>query len=63
MRRLEAITVISRAYLPHARVLADSLAAHHRDVRLSVVLVDDPGVPAPPLARQRDELSAQWIER
>jgi hypothetical protein len=50
MRRLEAVTVITRAYLPHARVLADSLAEHEPHARLLVVLVDDLQ-PAGPEAR------------
>jgi hypothetical protein len=38
-----AVTVVSRSHLPQVRVLADSLAEHHRAVRLDVVIVDDPG--------------------
>lgn len=32
--------VVARNYLPHARVLADSLAVHHPDRRLTILLVD-----------------------
>lgn len=34
-------TVVARNYVPYARVLAESLAEHHRDVRLSVLILDD----------------------
>ncbi len=43
MSPLDAVTVVSRSHLPHVRVLADSLAVHDRRVRLTVVIVDDPG--------------------
>jgi glycosyltransferase involved in cell wall biosynthesis len=38
----EVFTVIARNYLAHARVLAASLARHHPDSRLQVVVLDDP---------------------
>ena len=41
------MTTIARNYLPHARVMAASLRRHHPDVRLSVLVVDEPhAVPA-----------------
>jgi hypothetical protein len=51
MRRLEAVTVITRSYLPHARVLADSLAEHEPRARLLVVVVDDLDASAAPETR------------
>ncbi|MEA2571123.1 MAG: hypothetical protein QOI24_3124 [Acidobacteriota bacterium] len=35
-------TIIARNYLAHARVLANSLARHNPDVRLRVIVLDDP---------------------
>ncbi len=37
---MQACTIIARNYLAHARVLADSFAAHHPDGRFSVLVVD-----------------------
>jgi hypothetical protein len=48
MSSLEAVTVVTCSHLPHVRVLADSLATHDRRVRLTVVIVDDPGRPHSP---------------
>jgi hypothetical protein len=38
---LHACTVVTRRYLAHARVLAESFCEHHRDATLSVLVVDD----------------------
>ncbi|HVC25244.1 MAG TPA: glycosyltransferase [Acidimicrobiales bacterium] len=38
---VRACTIIARNYLPAARVLAESFAAHHPGSRLTVLLVDD----------------------
>jgi hypothetical protein len=49
MPRFDAVTVVSRTYLPQVRVLADSLAEHNPKVRLTVVVVDEPeGAPRAP---------------
>ena len=43
-------TVATRAQLPHARVLADAVAAHHNGLELHVLVIDDVDGPAPSTA-------------
>ncbi|HZD40249.1 MAG TPA: glycosyltransferase, partial [Terriglobales bacterium] len=38
---MKACTIIARNYLPYARVLAESFAAHHPGKKLSVLVLDD----------------------
>jgi glycosyltransferase involved in cell wall biosynthesis len=39
---MNACTIIARNYLPHARVLAESLLEHHPDGRLTTLVIDLP---------------------
>lgn len=39
---MHVAAVIASNYLPHARVLANSLRAHHPDARITLLLVDGP---------------------
>ena len=36
-----ACTIVARNYLPHARILAQSFAAHHQGGDFTVLLIDD----------------------
>jgi hypothetical protein len=41
-------SVITQSFLPHARVLAESLAEHHPNCLLEILVVDESDHPAPP---------------
>ncbi|MGH9204084.1 MAG: hypothetical protein ACRD2A_22890, partial [Vicinamibacterales bacterium] len=59
---MRACTIIARNYWAHARVLAQTLRAHHPDARLSVLVVDaDAATPALGQREAFDVLTPQDI--
>jgi glycosyltransferase involved in cell wall biosynthesis len=53
---MKVCSIVARNYLAHARVLAESLAEHHRDTTLALLLIDGSDADRPPSGTEAFEV-------